>query len=531
MIALCLRFPAGRYHATPWGRHVNEAAIAWPPEPWRLLRALVACWHRKADRQRFPKPVLAGLVDALAAAEPVYSLPEATHGHSRHFMPAPVDRTLVFDAFARLAPDAEMVVAWPGVDLDAEAAALLDHLAGRLGYLGRAESWVEAAMLPCWDGEPNTRPAADAASDDAADAVPLHLPLAPDAYAEARAAHLAASTDKPRSKARRQLEATLPERLVDAVAVETSDLQAAGWSDPPASRRVSYRAPSIGAGRAPDRRPATGAGDPPTVARFVLVGRPPPRIEDVVRIGEVMRLAALSQAGWRSPGAPLPAVLSGRGGDGKALRAPDHAHAFWLPEDADGDGEIDHVVVYARGGFDPTVRRALDRVTRLWLGGERDRPASVEDEDAEAAAAGRKEWRLALEGFGGPDQFAVSPLLRRSRRWVSVTPYLHPWHAKKGFGWTEQIARELERRDGLVLASAPEERSDIAVGGRMRRPIHFHRFRSRHGLAQPDRLGRFVVLTLDRAISGPVALGFGCHFGLGLFRAADGDAPEDPGET
>ena len=41
-----LTFPAGRYHATPWGRHVNEGVPEWPPSPWRLLRALVAVWKR-----------------------------------------------------------------------------------------------------------------------------------------------------------------------------------------------------------------------------------------------------------------------------------------------------------------------------------------------------------------------------------------------------------------------------------------------------------------------------------------------------
>lgn len=524
MLALRLRFPAGRYHATPWGRHVNEAAIAWPPEPWRVLRALVACWHRKADRERFPQSILAGLIDALAAAEPVFRLPEVTHGHSRHFMPAPVDRTLVFDAFARLDPDAELVVAWPEVTLDADASALLDHLAERLGYLGRAESWVEAKMLVSWDDEPNARPVDDAAPDGDIETLSLHLPLPPAAYAEARAHHLAASTDKPRSKARRQLEATLPERLVDAVAVETADLQAAGWSDPPASRRVLYRTPRLGAARPQGHSPSFGRdGDAPTVARFVLAGRPPPRIEDAVRIGEVMRLATLSQAGWR--GLPISPVLSGRGDDGRALRSPDHAHAFWLPEDADGDGEIDHVVVYARDGFDPPARRALDRVTRLWLGEASARRHEPDGEDEAAESAGRKEWRLALEGFGEPAQFAASDLLCLSRRWVSVTPYLHPWHAKKGFLWPEQIARELARRYGLSLAEPPRELQEVRIGSRERRPIHFHRFRSRRGLSQPDRLGRFVALTFEREIRGPLALGFGCHFGLGLFRAAGGDAP------
>ena len=42
MPTLSIRFPAGRYHATPWGHHVNEGLIEWPPSPWRLLRALLS---------------------------------------------------------------------------------------------------------------------------------------------------------------------------------------------------------------------------------------------------------------------------------------------------------------------------------------------------------------------------------------------------------------------------------------------------------------------------------------------------------
>ncbi|MFZ2345189.1 MAG: type I-U CRISPR-associated protein Csb2, partial [Candidatus Microthrix parvicella] len=38
-------FPLGRYHATPWDRHVNEGAVEWPPSPWRMVRALIAVWH------------------------------------------------------------------------------------------------------------------------------------------------------------------------------------------------------------------------------------------------------------------------------------------------------------------------------------------------------------------------------------------------------------------------------------------------------------------------------------------------------
>ena len=76
MFALTFGFPARRYHATPWGRNVNEADVAWPPEPWRLLRAMVAAWWRKGDHGRWSEDDLATLVDALAETPPVYRLPE-----------------------------------------------------------------------------------------------------------------------------------------------------------------------------------------------------------------------------------------------------------------------------------------------------------------------------------------------------------------------------------------------------------------------------------------------------------------------
>ncbi len=81
------RFPAGHYHATPWGRHVNEGAVAWPPEPYRILRALIATWYRTADRERHGEVALAQLIEALAGELPLFGLPDAVHAHTRHYMP------------------------------------------------------------------------------------------------------------------------------------------------------------------------------------------------------------------------------------------------------------------------------------------------------------------------------------------------------------------------------------------------------------------------------------------------------------
>lgn len=545
MIALHLRFLAGRYHATPWGRHVNEAAIAWPPEPLRILRALIACHHRKADRTQFADESLADLIDALAAQLPVYRLPEAVRGHTRHYMPAPIKTTLIFDAFARFDPQEPLIVGWPGVALRTEQSAHLEHLAARLGYLGRAESWVEAEVidwsgkdakaLPLHDDRDNT---GSNASDTDHRLASLYAPLAPSDYRQCRE-HLIAEerarrcagwtkkakpTDKALEKDMKDFLATLPERLADALAVDTSDLQAVGWSDPPTARRVLYAAPELTTAWRGERLREIQRKQPdPRVARFVLAGRPRPRVEDTLRIAEIMRLAAMAKFGWtivdgkRRPNAP--SVISGYGEDGKPLRDDGHAHAFWLPEDADSDGAIDHLIVYAPAGLDRDCRKALGLVTKLWT----EKPARGDD-DEEAADSGHKEWRLALEGFGQPKNFASGSAFFSSlntRTWISTTPYLMPWHAKKGFGWAEQIARELKERGLPSLAEPPRELGSIWIGGRERRPIHFHRFRSRRSLRQPDTLGRFLQLTFQAPPEGPLALGFGCHFGLGLFAATN----------
>src|SRR4051794_15613513 len=96
-VAIGLEFLAGRYHATPWGKHVNEGAVEWPPSPWRLLRSLVAVWKLRTTGADDAMPA----VLAKLCTPPEYQLPPAALGHTRHYMPLfKGERTLVFDAFA-----------------------------------------------------------------------------------------------------------------------------------------------------------------------------------------------------------------------------------------------------------------------------------------------------------------------------------------------------------------------------------------------------------------------------------------------
>ena len=548
MFALAFRFPAGRYHATPWGRNVNEADVAWPPEPWRLLRTLIAAWWRKGDRARWSEDDLTRLIDTLAGTLPEYSLPPgAIHAHTRHYMPTGgLDKgrpktTLVFDAFVRLPERSTLVVAWPHVTLDAEAFTFAADLASAIGYLGRAESWTMCEALAEWDGAANCRPL-DGSTEG--DSVRLLAPHTPDAYSAERQRIMddmkrQIRAESGRTPTQRQIDGkldkalrakgrqahTLPERLVDALALDTADYQDLRWNRPPAAREVIYTrapeaAPGIGPRPAVRHSPARAARDLPTVARFLLAGRPLPRIEDTVRIGELMRRAALAKFGWRQdevdgrwiPNAPW--EISGRDADGKPLKDPSHPHAFWLPEDADRDGWIDHISVYIAGGMTGKVQAGLDRITRLWLA-PKQRSEAV---DAEPGSV--KEWRLALEGFGQPANFSGSAgIFGTSRRWRSVTPFLASGHLKAS-GYPGEVLRLLKRRGQDASEIEVTVLPNIMVGGTPRRAIHFHRFRSRGREAQPDAAGALLDIVLPAAITGPLAVGYGSHFGLGLFVPA-----------
>jgi CRISPR-associated protein Csb2 len=524
MFALVFRFPSGRFHATPWGRHVNEGAVAWPPEPYRILRALIATWHRKADKTRWDETGLQRLIEALASSVPAYRLPDAVHAHTRHYMPQGEIRdgrertSLVFDAFYRIDPSDQLVVAWKDVSLGADELALADHLAALMNYLGRAESIVIARATDAIEGPfPVVAGMPDQAGWISAD---ILVPLSPVEWAQARPGFIAHSQSKPRSRQRVEFEETVPLKLTDALQVETSQLQRAGWSRPPAGYLVTFARPEVGP------RPSAGKlrrvlDDQPTrfqVARFVLAGRPLPPITEAVKIGEILRRALMAHVKG-----PIPATLSGRNENGEPLRDPQHAHAFFLAEDADEDGFIDHLVLYARPGLDRATRRATESLQRLWIKDGRVRDKDDDDDDD----PGRREWRLALEGFGTPGHFSDSALLRASMTWVSLTPYLRPHHLKGGdpFEATRRMiqaeclrrgwaAPEVERTDYSASAG-----SSIRVNGQLRNVLAFHRFRSRRDLTQPDRTGISVRLAFPDPIKGPIALGFACHFGLGLFRA------------
>ena len=258
MPTLLIRFPGGRYHATPWGHHVNEGLVEWPPSPWRIVRALIATGYAKDQWDKIP---LAGrdLIEALCSTLPMYRLPRATVAHTRHYMPTGVldkgreKTTLVFDTWAEV-QEGVLAVRW-NCHIGVEASRLLARLARHIGYLGRSESWVDVEVCP---DDAVLPPGTDAyphvdgvRGDRGYEQVPLMAPEPASEYLVWRSAMVEEALRDfplPRSKKaparlirqRREAEEPYPVDLLDCLQKDTWWWNSFRWSQPPGSRKVLY---------------------------------------------------------------------------------------------------------------------------------------------------------------------------------------------------------------------------------------------------------------------------------------------------
>ncbi|MBK6846775.1 MAG: type I-U CRISPR-associated protein Cas5/Cas6, partial [Proteobacteria bacterium] len=389
MPTLLLTFPGGRYHATPSGHHVNEGLVEWPPSPWRLLRALIACGYATHHWSE-PPAAARRLIETLASTLPSYRLPQASVAHSRHYMPlgslehGRESTTLVYDTWAEVGPH-PLAVRWP-CTIDSEGQGLFASLAARLGYLGRSESWVVATAVSDDAALPPGRDAYPCGPDHALERgweqVPVLAPQQPGAFlawrehavAKVLEAHPQPEGKKgPSRKLLRDRAAALapyPADLIACLQRDTAWWKDHGWGQPPGSRHVLYARPHdalsvsrpVAAPRPSTQHPAAMllALTTPSGLRSAL----PTRARALPQ-GELLHRSLVALAA-RGQSVSCPA-LTGRDEQGKPLKG--HRHASILPADLDRDGHLDHLLIYAPMGLDPTVQRAVRSLRRTWTKG------------------------------------------------------------------------------------------------------------------------------------------------------------------
>jgi CRISPR-associated protein Csb2 len=510
-VVIRLTFPGGRYHATPWGRHVNEGVPEWPPSPWRLLRALVAVWKRTCPNE-FSAEQVQRILTPLCQP-PSFLLPLHKVAHTRHYLPwekkGPQDRTLVFDTFVTVNREDALLVGWPDATLTVDDEVCLRRLVRNLTSLGRAEGWVEGEVVSFPDPPPvwNCVPTSD-------DPNPVRV-FCPDPVTAFGSEHYPKVDRK-----------TKPEkRLFDCppwhLCLDTETVHAERWPTVPGSRWVNYARPVERL--AATARPTPPERPKPTVARFLLDGPVLPFATESVVVAESFRRAVMSRfrvwcernqrdgESFRRTdisGRYSSRTLAGKELDGTMRR--DHGHAYYLPT-CDGDSKrITHLTVTAADGFGLGEVAALYALKNLIIG---DRETGLK-------------LRVQLIGLGHPNDFNHW-LFAKSRFWQSVTPFVAHRHYKRrgtkrdvlplGTDWRMEFVRVAAHECISRIESIPCDVHLIDSLPGFPPAISFRRRR----LADRNEAARsfgYVGLNFLEAVGRPAAFGYACHYGLGLLR-------------
>lgn len=502
-VVLRQEFPLGRFHATPWRVNpYDDPHGEWPPSPWRLVRAVTACWYqwsREAGKD-LERPEHIADLERLQAAfcNSTYAFhlpPSARRGmplrqyHPTTFGWNPAGkkkpgtrsygRSLVQDNYWCVPADEPVWWFIEGEAWTDDVVAALTACVERLTWFGRAETLTYARVAPTGGRTPE--PNCTLRDDRIAGAVPVLVPL-PDARRE-------------------DIERT------------TDDVKAKQRSVPPgAIWRYAVRPP-----RPPvrERRRSPTHQEKIHLVQLAIGWNVAPQARAVARLTSRLRGAVLRELLRLKTGDPKAtwsrasrdvresiACMVGKDADGTPLSGQLHTEFFvWCEE-----GAPTRLLVWrGSAAFDADEQEAIFR-------------AASRDVSWAAPGMDADEWKVRLI----PLDCSVPPPLGfdqgASLVWESVTPYVPPRYRFRRGKEREretlvaQIRRELRQR-GIAEDIAYEP-----IGPPCWVSVHMPRRNASQRVFIGDRLGQRVRLTFSEPVSGPLRLGHSSSFGVGLFR-------------
>lgn len=194
-------------------------------------------------------------------------------------------------------------------------------------------------------------------------------------------------------------------------------------------------------------------------------------------------------------------AITGKTVDGIPLK--NHLHAHYIPLDEDGDGWIDHLTIYAPGGFSPADIVAFEQLRGL--------------------ESSRSRIRIGIDYLGAGATFEIlCPIFAAALRWHSATPFSLPRFGSRGKG-KKPRPRDLPEAQLLAefrVRDLPVPTTVRAVEGYRRTDGWVLPWTAFQTCRRDGSHGHGIVgfeIEFAEPFRGPIALGFGCHFGLGTF--------------
>lgn len=511
-VVLKQTFPLGRFHANPWRVFPFEDPHGeWPPSPWRLLRAILArshqyerecgiegtCWRKQT--------VSAFCTSTFSWSLPPFSWrgPGLSQYQSATFAWDPPNRTKTFkgrpvqipgekryrptltrDNFWLVSdPRTDAGVVWwllEGVKWTRDLFDWLDASLARMTYFGRAESITEIRLV---------------------DYIPKNLDVN------------CVLEDMPFSGSVPVLVPT-PDATLEQVQACTDDPSVVKSTVPPGAQWLHAMRPAKPPVKLPP--PKRRSKMPMQFLQFAIGTRVSPPRKSIVVLTQRFRGRVIREflgVGWKRASMEqkkAARLLTGKEADGKPLQDRQHPHArFGILFDKETN-KATRLIVWRDQPFADAEQRAILNASELEL------------QIGFGKARQNDPWAVRLVPLDSqvppPQGFDTQTYMK----WETATPYVPSRHVydrrgrvKAGETPEEQLRQELKRLGFDTSKLRIKVDHEVSEWIRVHRPR-----RSRNDPTNTEKRGYHVLLSFDRPVRGPIALGHSCHFGLGLFVPA-----------
>lgn len=467
MFSIAVRFVTGRYYAAS---HADRTRPEWPPHPDRLFSALVAACHQACEgtgraalewleRQGPPSLAIAPSSDTRTAGRTMLAMVRTNDADARGdgLRVLPDQRKPQPRWFPSTGVDDPVYFIWPHAQPDLDVARDLERLSQCMTYLGSSKSPVIAWVA---DTPPTPTLVPGESGTFSAEPVILRVPTAG--------------------------------RLA-----ELEDQYAAGLRPRPGHQQPYLQIAGEDTETQQEIYPSA-FGDMFIYAR---TGGPAPSLEAALTVTHALRRALLAVGDRTTPSdvapPPLPEMLHGHGPAGSphcAFVALPHVGA------AHADGHLLGVAVLFPQTCDAEERQAVLRILSS-LQFVHTPIGNITLAPTTRQPAEEQPWGLQLARWCGP-----------ATTWTSVTPVLFDRFPRPSRGGILGAVQALARHAGLPApVDARTHQISPLTGVALARSYRVQR-------TQDDRphYVAHLSVTFDRPVAGPILLGAGRFFGLGL---------------
>ena len=300
----------------------------------------------------------------------------------------------------------------------------------------------------------------------------------------------------------------LPDTLIDILSIETAKMKIYGWGIPPGSKWVNYildeKAYMMDIKLSKDNNNYN-------TAYFSLYSKNKINPKYIINIAEKVHRALIKNSNGE-------AVFTGCNNIGQPLKGNKHSFIFLINNIKNKDKFITNMVIYAPMGFNQIAEMSLDRLISI---------NNYSD----------KKIIFFLIKIGNENDFPYLSLFSKSKRWKSVTPFvptMHPKFNSKGpkidqntnlqKGSPEyNLIRLIKNDDRFNKVSIKNVKCKHLSKSEINYLIGFKLDR-KEGVSKTENgrrstnLGYYMEVEFDKEVAGPLAFGYGNHFGLGLFE-------------